>query len=143
MLIVEYFANFPPNISLKEKYEWLRKLSQTKAGPIKLFLDDWTCLKYYEPLYPGYLGIFPGLSKILSFITKNIAINIDKLYYQEKTLGVYIRIITSMLNKAMESGQISKNQNILIHHSIIYTIKEALKEWEIYTNNYLYKDVPF
>ena len=48
-----------------------------------------------------------------------------------------------MLNKAMESGQISKNQNILIHHSIIYTIKEALKEWEIYTNNHLYKDVPF
>lgn len=138
MLVNSYFANFPEKLDLKQKYEYLRWKAKQPPGPNMLYIDDPTSMETYLNKYK-YVA---GLGKLATFINKNISINMD-IIYNTTTLEVYCRIITGMINKLENEGIITKDQNILLHDSIIESINKAKLECKYYFSSKLFYDVPF
>lgn len=66
------------------------------------------------------------LYKVLEWISKKIlsTLGIDNYL----SINVYIRIGTSMLNKLVEQGCITKSENIYIHDNLVRNVSSLLSE---------------
>lgn len=61
-----------------------------------------------------------SLRKVLQFVTDKILIELPEQYY--KTTDVRLRIFTSMLNKAVENGDVDRAMAVGIHLNVIDNI---------------------
>lgn len=119
----------------KDKYRLLRRELEKKER-LNL-LNDFQCIKQY--VWKGNI-LTPEITKIVVFINEKISTKLDII--EDTTLQVYVRIVTSMINKLEDTGKISQKQNILIWESFINNLYEARTEWFNWRNENIYH-LPF
>lgn len=115
--------------TLKEQYTIVRKLLDKDDEYSKRMIlnNGLKCVDKY--VLKG--NPYPD-AKLTNFVIKNISSKIDLIENSVKTIGVYKRIITGMINNLENSGEINHEQNLLLWKTIIHNIETAVREWDNY-----------
>lgn len=85
----------------------------------------WSC----NPMYKPGMVVTPSLVRLLDWVDCNLLLKIDEL--DGITIGVLIRIATSMINKLDEHTTIE--DRMYMHAKLIEVTKELRIEWFLYT----------
>lgn len=135
-----YFPNFVM-WAFKCKQEASRKpLPTNKKISLRDALEDLYKDRFYEPhlFLNSYhdegvaddesytIAVNPQLRETMLWITKHILTTIGKDTYL--TINVYIRIGTSMLNKLVDNGVISKELGIYYHDNMVANTADLISE---------------
>ena len=115
---------YPDNIELlSDKYKFLYKLY--KEGNYWVILNTRNCFgPFPSPEVPWDISnveklcLRKDVSKVIQWINSNIIIRLPELNYV--TIGVLIRIATSMLNKC----NIPKEVNIMFHENLVVNVRK-------------------
>lgn len=114
-------------VSCEEALSFFQKDKNAFIHEPHLFLNEYDQISNENGITSDALykiSTSPELRKVLSWISKHILYSVGIDYYI--TVDVYVRIGSSMLNKLVEDGILTKDLSIAYHDNLIRNLKDLI-----------------
>ena len=114
-------------VSCEEALSFFQKDKNAFIHEPHLFLNEYDQISNENGVTSDALykiSTSPELQKVLSWISKHILYSVGIDYYI--TVDVYVRIGSSMLNKLVEDGILTKDLSIAYHDNLIRNLKDLI-----------------
>ena len=114
-------------ISCEEALSFFQKDKNAFIYEPHLFLNEYDQISNENGITSDALykiSTSPEVRKVLSWINKHVLYSVGIDYYI--TVDVYVRIGSSMLNKLVEDGILTKDLSIAYHDNLIRNLKDLI-----------------
>lgn len=114
-------------VSCEEALKFFQKDENAFTDEPYLFLSEYDLVSNENETVSDTsykIATCPELRKVLSWISKHILYSVGIDYYM--TIDVYVRIGSSMLNKLVEDGILTKDLSIIYHDNLVRNLKDLI-----------------